>query len=99
MTTRICAVPIFLDFLPDRQLATAAGTQLRLLLVERVVDLAAEADAEGAIEEHQRQAGGADQQVDRADELVDDNEEQHGQRQGEADGPDKALLRRADVFG
>ena len=80
-------------------LAHAAGAELRLLLVQQVVELAADADAEGRLEEQQHQAGGADDQVDRADQVVDDHQVEHRQGQHEADGPGEALLRRAHVFG
>ena len=42
---------------------------------------------------------GADDQVDGADDVVDDHQVQHRQRQHEADRPGEALLRRAHVFG
>ena len=55
-----------------RHLAHTARAELRLLLVEQVVELAAEADAEGCLEE--QQAAGTDAQTIRltgADEAVD----------------------------
>ena len=43
---------------------TTAGAVLSLLARKQVVDLAGEADTESALEEHQCQAGGADDEVD-----------------------------------
>lgn len=80
-------------------LTCSAGTKLRRLFGKQRVDLATQTDAEGRLEEHQHQAGGADKQVDRTDHVVDDDQVEHADRQRETDGPGKALLRCADVFG
>lgn len=66
---------------PNRnELADAAGTQLRLFLVEPVVDLTADADPKRCFEEQKHQAGCTDDQVDGAYDMLDHNQIQHPHR-------------------
>ena len=60
---------------------------------------AADADAECRLEEQQHQAGRADDQVDGADDVLDDDQIEHHHGQHETDRPGKTLLRCADPLG
>ena len=74
------------------------GTVLRLLIGKSVVNLASQTVAKGAFEEHQCQAGGADDQVDRPDSVIDYDQIEHQYGQRQANCPGKTFLRCACPF-
>ena len=59
---------------------------------------AADADAEGALEEKEDEAEEADRQIDRAADVLDDHQPQHRAGEDETQPPGEALLRCADQF-
>ncbi len=88
-----------LDRLPRFRVADLAGAELRLLLVEQRIELAAQTDAECRFKEQENQADQTDQPRDRAERIDHDLQGEHDRRQHDADDPGEFLLLSADILG
>ena len=96
---RICAGEVRWILLPRPHVANLAGAVLGLLPGDERVELAADVDAEGRLEEEEHQAEEADDPGDRAVGVEHVHQDEHHRGQRHADDPRELLLACPDVLG
>src|SRR5690554_4105108 len=89
----------FGDGRAGRKRAHPAGAELGFFLERQVVQLAADTDAKGGLEEHQDNTRQTDAQPHRTSHVQAIDKNHDGGSHHQAQGPGKTLLRSADILG
>src|SRR5580692_9302671 len=87
-----------LDRLSGPETANLTRAVLNLLLKEQWVELTTQTDAKGGLEKEKDQTGQTDETRDRAIGIDHHEEDEHDQREDQADEPGELLLPGADIF-